>query len=299
MYRRSVAVTVAVLIHCVTVVCLGMFFWFLAMVHLTQQAWERPSHVEIRNDTLHVNGQPYFVRGVNYNPIPKGQDGQAYPYGDYFGDVYSSAVVRFSTASTLYTADDIWEGIGNKFTVPMSYHKAHLQELSKTFNTIRVYNLMRDTVHYRFLDVCHRCAPRRQGHTRPCGKSHPAGIPDRQPGRATGRHTGREAGRMAGKAAVKGVNERPWWGAELTGGLELTMHPGLGLGVSPLVNMLCTCVAWGWTVVHFCLSVPNPTDGQTGGLADKQTGRQTRIGRKKGRSVGRQADGKADRKADK
>ena len=123
---------------------------------------------------------------------------------------------------------------------------------------------------------------------------HKAGWP-------TGRHTGREAGRMARKAAVRGVSEEPWWGAELTGGWELTMHPGLGLGVSPLVNMLCTGLG-----IDSGALLPERTEpdrsadrgaGQQANRSanthrqeERQVGRQTsrQVGRRVGRQEGRQ-----------
>ena len=102
------------------------------------------SKVEIRNRTLYVNDAEYFIRGVNYNPIPKGEDGREAPYGEYFGAPYSSQVFSSSTAMWMYTQNTIWEGITNKFKVGDSYHEANLRELSKTFNTIRVYHWSRE-----------------------------------------------------------------------------------------------------------------------------------------------------------
>ena len=111
------------------------------------------AHLQVRNRTLYVNGEEYFVRGVNYNPFPKGWDGAMdESYEEFFGAQYSSTEFDWTTAKVLYTPDTIWEGMVNKFTGHPSYHDVHLRELRKTFNTIRVYRwperlLLRFSVH--------------------------------------------------------------------------------------------------------------------------------------------------------
>eukprot|EP00667_Euglena_gracilis_P003288 EG_transcript_3297 len=126
------------------------------MVFVTLQDQDDPAKVELRGKQLYVDGQPYIVRGVNYNPIFKGHDGRLPPYGEYFSSDYSESSFFSRSLSTFYTPDSFWEGIANIFVPPPSYHESHLRELSKTFNTIRIYQWSRDVSHRAFLDLCHR-----------------------------------------------------------------------------------------------------------------------------------------------
>eukprot|EP00667_Euglena_gracilis_P017470 EG_transcript_18431 len=134
---------------------LALVVFAVVMVFVTLQDQDDPSKVELRGKQLYVDGQPYIVRGVNYNPIFKGHDGRLPPYGEYFGRDYSESSFFGRSLSTLYTPDSFWQGIANIFTPPPSYHESHLRELSKTFNTIRIYQWSRDVSHRAFLDLCH------------------------------------------------------------------------------------------------------------------------------------------------
>jgi len=125
---------------------------FFALVAL--EITENPSIVTIEGYRLFVNGEPYIVQGVNYSPIPRGQTGTLPPYGDYFSDEY--AVDGFLSASlgVVYTPNAWWVGVKNIFVPGPSFEEAHLKELSKTFNTIRVYTWDRAVSHHYFLDLC-------------------------------------------------------------------------------------------------------------------------------------------------
>ena len=87
----------------------SVLFLIVTMVYLTEQERESPSVVEVRNRTLYVNGEEYFVRGVNYNPIPRGEDGTVWPFGEYFGAPYASTLFDWKTFTWLYTTSSIWE----------------------------------------------------------------------------------------------------------------------------------------------------------------------------------------------
>ena len=126
----------------------------VALPSRASQVSSRPSKVELVGRRLYVNGAPYFVRGVNYNPIPKGEDGQRYPYGDYFTPPYSTSRWFFKAFSTVYTESGLWHGIKNRIRGVTPYHDPHLAEISKTFNTVRIYNWQLDKKHTEFLDLC-------------------------------------------------------------------------------------------------------------------------------------------------
>ena len=152
--RSMLQVCLEVVTNLTSIFCMIMLCLIVSMVYMSEQAAEDASHVEIRNKTIYVNGEEYFVRGVNYNPIPKGEDGNEYPYGEYFGASFSSTLFSSKTTTTMYTTDTIWEGFAKKFYTHDSYHESHLRELSKTFNTIRAYHWSRNVPHKEFLDVC-------------------------------------------------------------------------------------------------------------------------------------------------
>ena len=142
----------------VALVALGMLLLLcLVQVNLHIQNQEQASNVTVVDRQLFVNGQPYFVRGVNYNPIPRGEDGQAYPYGDYYTPEYATGLLNHETLlSSFYTDGSLWEGLWNRFRGHHSYHEPHLREISKTFNTICVYSWNLDQRHWDFLDLCHK-----------------------------------------------------------------------------------------------------------------------------------------------
>eukprot|EP00667_Euglena_gracilis_P017392 EG_transcript_18335 len=123
---------------------LALVVFAVVMVFVALQDQDNPTKVELQGKQLYVAGQPYVVRGVNYNPIFKGHDGRLPPYGEYFGSDYSESSFFSRSLSTFYTPDSFWQGIANIFTPPPSYHESHLRELSKTFNTIRIYQWSRD-----------------------------------------------------------------------------------------------------------------------------------------------------------
>mmetsp|Transcript_32613 Transcript_32613/g.45536 ORF Transcript_32613/g.45536 Transcript_32613/m.45536 type:complete len:636 (+) Transcript_32613:130-2037(+) len=53
------------------------------------------SGIELRGKKLFVDGEPFFVKGVAYSPVPLGDDPlYGAPYGDYFTDEYSAFWVR-------------------------------------------------------------------------------------------------------------------------------------------------------------------------------------------------------------
>ena len=149
---------VAFLWRLLTIAALMVLVWIvLVQVNLEINRKEDPSKVEISRRALFVDGQPYFVRGVNYNPIPRGYDGQEPPYGDYYSTEYSSDKVNWRTLlSSFYTNGSLWEGLANKFLGYAPYHDAHLKEIRKTFNTIRVYSFNLEKDHSDFLDLCRK-----------------------------------------------------------------------------------------------------------------------------------------------
>ena len=141
---------------CGTFGCLLLLMLVTLMVQWVAEGEADPAKVEVIQKVLYVDGATYFVRGVNYNPIPKDEDGTAEPYGDYFWMPYVSSGWGPKSISYLYTASgSIWEGIKNKVSGYSSWHKVHLEEIAKTFNTIRIYSWQLGNEHTDFLDMCH------------------------------------------------------------------------------------------------------------------------------------------------
>ena len=148
-------VFVSWLLGCGAFLSLVMLMLVTFMVQWVSEGEAHPAKVEVVGKVLYVDGKTYFVRGVNYSPIPKGEDGKEEPYGDYFWTPYVSAGWEFKSVSYLYTADSIWEGIKNKISGHSSWHQVHLQEIARTFNTIRIYSWQLGNDHTDFLDMCH------------------------------------------------------------------------------------------------------------------------------------------------
>lgn len=53
-----------------------------------------PNAVSISGRSLAVNSQSFTIRGINYSPVPIGQDPYNPPYGDYYTSAYSSIHTR-------------------------------------------------------------------------------------------------------------------------------------------------------------------------------------------------------------
>jgi len=53
-----------------------------------------PGMVSINGRSLTINGQPFTVRGINYSPVPIGEDPYNPPYGDYYTSAYSDISIR-------------------------------------------------------------------------------------------------------------------------------------------------------------------------------------------------------------
>ncbi len=53
-----------------------------------------PSNISISGRALTVNSQSFTIRGINYSPVPIGQDPYNPPYGDYYTSAYSSILTR-------------------------------------------------------------------------------------------------------------------------------------------------------------------------------------------------------------
>ncbi len=53
-----------------------------------------PSTISISGRSLVVNSQSFTIRGINYSPVPIGQDPYNPPYGDYFTSAYSAIHTR-------------------------------------------------------------------------------------------------------------------------------------------------------------------------------------------------------------
>ena len=144
---------VAALLGIATLLSLVMLGFIVAMVQLSVQGEANPANVQVIGKVLYVDGAEFFVRGVNYNPIPKGEDGTEYPFGDYYGKSYSTTGDLGSWV--LYTTGSFWTGLANKFSSTMqSFHEGHLTELNKTFNVIRLYGWALSRDHKDFLDRC-------------------------------------------------------------------------------------------------------------------------------------------------
>ena len=111
------------LVRSVALLCLAFLVLVTWTVQWAAQGAAAPARVEVRGRRLYVDGEAYFVRGVNYNPIPKGEDGRRPPYGDYFGKGYAIRGWGAAFDARLYTPSGFWQGLANKFAGHRSFHE--------------------------------------------------------------------------------------------------------------------------------------------------------------------------------
>ena len=117
---------VALLLQLSALLCFASVLCIPAPLQRHVQAAAKPAVVEIRGKVLYVDGEEFFVRGVNYNPIPKGEDGTQHPFGEYYGPAYSQS--SRSSSWYVYASHSIWEGLVSLFRSIDSFHEVHLRD---------------------------------------------------------------------------------------------------------------------------------------------------------------------------